>query len=82
MEKEIAEVTNFFNKVSVVDIKLFDALKIGDKLHFKGANTDFEQIIETMETKGQKIESGSVGQTVGIKVKEKVRKNDKVFLVN
>ena len=58
MKKEIAEVTNFFNKVSVVDIRLFDTLKIGDKLHFKGTNTDFEQVIETMETKGQKIQFG------------------------
>ena len=47
---------NYFAKVMVVDIKLYDTLNLGDRLHFKGANTDFVQDVDSMETKGQKLE--------------------------
>ena len=80
-EKEIGIFVNYFTKVMVVDIKLYDTLNLGDRLHFKGANTDFVQDVDSMETKGQKLEVGTQGQTVGIKVKERVRKNDKIYLV-
>lgn len=80
-EKEIGEVSTFFSKPSVAAIKLSGDLKIGDKIHVKGHTTDFELDIESMQIDNENVEKASSGDHIGIKVPDKVRPNDKVYLV-
>jgi len=47
----------------------------------KGATTDFEQTVNSMEIDRQKIEEANAGDAIGIKVIEKVREGDKVYKV-
>jgi len=79
--EEIGVVTHFFSKIGVAAIKLTKKLKLGEKIRIKGATTDFEQIVESMEINKQRIEEASPGDEVGIKVKERVREGDKVYRV-
>jgi len=81
MEKEVGEVSIFFSKAEVAAVRLSSGLKVGDKIHFKGHTTDFEQILSSMQIEGKNIQKAGPGEHVGIKVSEKVRPNDKVFLV-
>ncbi len=80
-EKEIGEVSSYFSHVEVAAIKLSDKLKVGDKIHIKGHTTDFEIKIDRIEIERKSVKEAKKGDHIGIKVPEKVRPNDKVFLV-
>jgi len=80
-KKEIGEITHYFNKIGVAVIKLTDTLKVGDKISIEGATTNIEQTAESMQIDKEKIEEAKKGQEVGIKVKDVVRKGDKVFKI-
>ena len=78
--KPIGVVSNFFDHVSVAAIKLGAALKAGDKIRITGGEeTDFEQVVKSMQIQHEKVEKAKKGDEIGIKVKKKVRKGYKVF---
>jgi len=81
-EKEIGKVSSFFSHVSVAAIKLTGKLKVGDKIHIKGNTTDFEDTIGSMQIEKKEVKEAKKGDHIGIKVPEKVRPNDTVFLVS
>ncbi len=80
-EKQVGEVSTFFGHINVAAIKLSGELNVGDKVHFKGHTTDFEQKVSSMQIEGKSLQKAKKGEHVGIKVKDRVRPNDKVFLV-
>lgn len=81
-EVEIGRVSQFFAKPSVAAIEITSgSLAIGDTIKIVGATTNFEQRIESMEIDRKPIPSAGAGQSVGIKVKERVRPHDKVLKV-
>lgn len=80
-EKEVGEVSTFFSQVNVAAIKLSDKLKVGDRIHIKGYTTDFEQTIDSIQVERKPLKEAKKGDHIGIKVKEKVRPNDKVYVV-
>lgn len=75
------EVIHFYNKISVTVVKLTEGVAIGNVLHFLGAHTDFRQTVKSMQVEHEEIESGAPGQEVAIKVKQRVRAGDSVFLL-
>ncbi len=79
-EKKVGEISTYFTHVGVAAIKLSGGLKVGDKIHIKGHTTDFEQKVDSMQIEREKVSKAKKGDHIGIKVKEKVRPNDKVFL--
>ena len=79
--KQIGTVSSYFSKVSVAAIQLSDKLKVGDKIHIKGNTTDFEIDIKSMQIDRNDVKEAKKGDHIGVKVPEKVRPNDKVFLV-
>ena len=79
--KEIGRVSSYFSNVGVAAIQLSGKLKIGDKVHIKGHTTDFEISVDSMQIERKDVKTAKKGDHIGIKVPEKVRPNDKVFLV-
>ncbi len=80
-EKEIGRVSGYFSNVGVAAIKLSSGLKVGDKVHIKGHTTDLEQKISSMQIERKSVKEAKKGDHIGIKVPDKVRPNDAVFLV-
>ena len=81
-EKEIGVVEDYFAHVDVLALKITNGtLSTGDTIHIKGHTTDFTQKIESMEIEHEAIEKANVGDSVGIKVSERVRRHDKVYKV-
>ena len=79
-EIPVGTVTIFFAKPSVAAIDIASGtLSIGDTIRIRGATTNFDQKIESMEIDRKPVPSATVGQSVGVKVKERVRPHDKVF---
>ncbi len=81
-EEKIGIVDHFFTKVGVAAVRITNGeLKIGDIIHFVGTHTDFTQKVESMEIDRKPVERVTVGDDVGIKVRERVRENDIVYKV-
>ena len=80
-EVVIGRVTDFFAKPVVAGVELSGVLKMGDKIHIKGATTDMELVVESMQIDRVDITEGKTGDLVGIKVPERVRRADTVYKV-
>jgi len=81
-EKRVAKVTHYWSKVGVAAVKLYDTLSVGDTIHISGSTTYFEQAVDSMEIEHEAVERAKKGQEVGLKVKERVRKGDRVYKVD
>jgi len=79
--KEIGKVSGYFSHVEVAAIKLSGNMNIGDRIHIKGHTTDFETEVESIQIKNKSVKSAKKGDHIGIKIPEKVRPNDTVFLI-
>lgn len=78
--KLIGEISHYFNNIGVAVIKLSDSLKTGDTIRIEGGeSTDFTQTAESMEVEHKKLEKAKKGDSIGMKVKEKVREGYKVY---
>jgi putative protease len=81
-EEQVGVIVKFFAKPSVAAIEITSgSIKTGDLLRYQGHTTDFTEEVTSMEIDNQRVEEAKVGDLVGIKVKERVRENDKVYRV-
>lgn len=80
-KKLIGKISHYFDKIGVAVIDLTDTLEVGDEISIEGAATNFRQTIDSMEIEHQKIDKAKKGQSIGMKVADKVRDNDKVFKI-
>ncbi len=80
-EKEVGKVIHYYTHLGVAIVKMKDSLKKGDKIHIKGATSDFTQTISSMQVEHKDIEEAKKGKTIGLKVKEHAREHDVVFKV-
>jgi putative protease len=76
---EVGRVTHFFSKISVAVIELKAPLAVGDTVHIKGPTTDFEQVVESMQIEHKNVQRAEAGQSIGLKVVQRVREKDMVF---
>jgi hypothetical protein len=79
--ERIGEVVHFYDRASVAVLKLARDLRIGEKLHFLGKNSDFEQTVTSMQIEHQPVTEVKAGQEVAVLVKQKVRPGDSVFRI-
>jgi len=81
-EVEIGKATHYFTKIWVAAIEITqESLRVGDTIHVKGHTSDFTQTIDSMQIDNQSVDEASVGQSVGMRVKEHAREHDMVFKV-
>lgn len=81
-EKEIGVISHYFNHISVGIIELSAPLEKGDRIHIKGAHDDFTQEVDSIQIEHESVESAKKGDSVGVKVVQKVHPNDTVFKVS
>ncbi len=80
-EKVIGSVSDFFARPVVAGIELTATLKVGDKVHIKGHTTDIEFIVGSMQIDNVEVQQAKAGDSVGVKVSERVRRGDTVYKV-
>lgn len=76
---KIGMTTHFFSKISVAVIELTAPLAVGDTILIKGPTTDFEQAVESMQIEHQNVQRAEAGQSIGLRVAERVREKDAVY---
>lgn len=79
--KLVGVITHFYPKVSVVAVQLVSDVRIGDEIIIDGKTSYSRQKIESIEKSGKKLERAGKGEVVGIKLKDKARKNDSIYAV-
>jgi selenocysteine-specific translation elongation factor len=80
-EEEVGKVSDFFARPVVAGIELTGTLKVGDKIHLKGHTTDIEQIVDSMQIDNVNVEEAGAGDSIGIKVTDRVRRGDTIYRV-
>ena len=79
-EKLIGKITHYFTNIGVGVIEITEnKLKVGEKIHVKGATSDFEQVVDSMQIEHENVETANKGDAVGLKVEQPVREGDEVF---
>jgi len=79
--QEIGQVTHYYSKIGVAIIRLDSSLKVGERIAIVGSTTDLEQDVKSMQVEHQSISEAKAGDLVGLKVKDKVREGDTVFII-
>jgi len=77
--QEVGKVTHFFSKISVAVIELTATLSVGDRVRIRGPTTDFEQAVQSMQIEHENVKTAKAGQSIGLKVNERVREKDTVY---
>jgi len=81
-EIEVGKVDDYFAKVGVVALTITkDGIHVGDVLHFIGHTTDLIVEVSSMQIEHETVKEAKVGDSVGIKVPDRVRIHDKVYKV-
>jgi|GEM_PF-1178264 len=81
-EVEVGKVNHYFTKIGVAIVEITDGeLNVGDTIHIKGANTDLNQPVESMQINHKNVSKAKVGDQIGMKVLDHVREHDKVYVV-
>jgi translation elongation factor EF-1alpha len=81
VEEDIGQVNDFFARPVVAGIELTGTLKVGDTVHIKGHTTDVTMVVESMEINNVKVQVARAKDSIGIKVPDRVRRGDRVYLV-
>ena len=80
-EDMVGTVSDFFAHPVVAGIDLTAALKVGDKIRIKGHTTDLEMTVDSMQIDNVPVTEAKAGDTIGIKVSDRVRSGDKVYKI-
>jgi putative protease len=80
--KLIGRITHYFSNIEVAVINLTAPLKTGDTIKIVGGQeTDFEQEVASMQIEHEEVKSAKKGDSVGMKIKEKVHEGYKVYKI-
>lgn len=80
IKKDIGQVVNYYAKVGACEIRIWDDLKVGDKLIIQGQTTgSITHTIDSMQIDGKSVEYVEKGCNVAVAIPKKVRKNDFVY---
>ena len=81
-EEAIGKVLDYFGKIGVAGVQVTaGTLNVGDTIRIKGHTTDVTQVVGSIQLEHQSVQKADAGQTVGIMVKERVRRGDGVWKV-
>ena len=80
-ESEIGKVSAFFARPVVAGIELTGPIEAGDRVHIVGHTTDIEFTVDSMQVDNANVNEAKAGDSIGIKVSERVRRGDKVYRV-
>lgn len=80
-EDIIGKVSDFFARPVVAGIELTAPLRVGDKIRIKGHTTNLEMVISSMQIKNVDVTEAKAGDSIGVKVSDRVRIGDTVYKI-
>lgn len=81
-EDLVGEVEGFFRKPGAAVIKIKKGPLIQkEKIWIRGHTTDLKCVIESMQINHKDIQRAEKGQSIGVRVKKRCRRGDKVYRI-
>ncbi len=80
-ERLVGTVSHYWGVLEVAGIELSAALEVGDTIHVLGHTSDFTQTVDSIQIEQETVESAKAGDSIGVKMKERARVNDRVLTV-
>lgn len=80
-KKLIGKIAHYYAKIGVAVIDLEDDLSVGDEISIEGSSTNVKQTVESMQVEHENIETAKAGDSVGMKVIDRVREGDAVYKI-
>jgi selenocysteine-specific translation elongation factor len=80
-EDIIGKVSDFFARPVVAGIELTAPLNVGDKIRIKGHTTNLEVTVGSMQIKNVNVTAAKAGDSIGVKVPDRVRVGDLVYKI-
>ena len=80
-KKLVGKITHYFTKIGVAVVELTDKLSVGDMISVEGPNTNFQQKIDSMQIEHKNIKTAKKGDSIGLKVIDRVRETDSVYKI-
>ncbi len=77
----VGKVSHYYSKIGVAVVDLEETLRKGDKIEIEGKTTKLSQTVTSMQLNHKDIEVAEKGQSIGIKVEDRVREGDKVYKI-
>lgn len=81
-KKEVGKISHFFSKINVAVVELTNTLKVGEEILIEGPATSVRQKVDSMQIEHENVEVAKKGQSVGMKVADRVREKDTVFKIS
>ena len=79
-EVRIGRIEKYYSRLGVAVVELTgDPLRLGDIIRVRGATTDFEQPVESMQIEHAQVNQAEAGQCVALQVIAKARLHDVVY---
>ena len=78
----VGEITHYFQKISVVVVKVAEhPILVGDFIHIKGNVTDFTQKVDSLQVESKDVRFARKGELVGLQVLETSKPGDKLYKI-
>ena len=77
----LGTVKNYFSHLHVFAVRLEAPLALGDTIRIKGHTTDLAQKVESLQVEHLSVQSAAPGETIALRVADKVRVGDAVYRV-
>lgn len=79
--RAIGTVIHYWTRLGVAGVELSDSLELDDWVRFRGATTDFQQRVTSMQINHRFVNQAHAGQQIGILVADRVRAGDTLLLL-
>jgi len=80
-KKLVGKISHYYSKIGVAVVDLSDSLEVGDEISIEGVATNIKQTVDSMQVEHDNIQKAKKGDSVGMKVADKVRENDNVYKI-
>ncbi len=78
----VGEITHYFQKISVVVVKVVEhPILVGDLIHIKGSSADFMQKVVSLQVESKDVRFARKGELVGLQVNQPAKPGDKVYKI-
>lgn len=77
----VGKISHYYSQIGVGIVKMENSLKVGDKIKIKGHSTEFDQTVDSIQIDHKEVETAAKGDIIGMKVNDKVREGDEIYIV-
>lgn len=79
-KKLVGSVSHYYSKIGVAIVELKSDMTAGDNISIEGPETDVRQVVDSMQVEHSSVKFAGRGSSVGLKVPDRVRPGDNVYL--